>query len=81
MDCYEGMRAALRRNIEGLTHLSSDEKDALLEHECSAAISATEAGRPLVDIFGPDEVHEEAEQNDEAPAKHKTKSATPARLR
>jgi hypothetical protein len=60
MDCYEGMRAALRRNIEGLTHLSSDEKDALLEHECSAAISATEAGRPLVDIFGPDEAANDA---------------------
>jgi hypothetical protein len=50
-DCYEGMRAALRRNIEGLAHLSADQKEALLESQMGAAIAASEAGRPFVEIY------------------------------
>ena len=67
-DCYEGMRAALRRNIEGLAHLSADQKEALLESQMGAAIAATEAGRPFVEIYGPPAVEEAPEADaDEAP--------------
>lgn len=51
-DCYDGMRAALRRNIEGLAHLSADQKEALLESQMGMAIAATESGRPFVEIYG-----------------------------
>lgn len=49
---YEAMRAALRRNIEGLTHLDEDAKASLLETEFGACVAATEANRPFVDIYG-----------------------------
>lgn len=63
-DCYEGMLAALRRNIEGLAHLSADQKKALLDQEMAQAVAATEAGRPLVEIYGPTATEEAP---DEAP--------------
>jgi hypothetical protein len=50
-DCYDGMRAALRRNIEGLAHLDADQKEALLESQMGMAIAATESGRPFVEIY------------------------------
>jgi hypothetical protein len=62
-DCYEGMRAALRRNIEGLAHLSADQKEALLDGQMDAAIAASEAGRPFVEIYGPPDA-EEAPESD-----------------
>jgi hypothetical protein len=49
--CYDGMRAALRRNIEGLTHLSDADKEALLESQMTQCVSASEAGRPFVEIY------------------------------
>jgi hypothetical protein len=50
-NCYEGMRAALQRNIEGLAHLSDNQKEALLESQMAMAIAATESGRPFVEIY------------------------------
>src|SRR5579859_6517383 len=68
-NCYDAMRAALRRNIEGLTHLSDEAKEALLEQECSAVISASEAGRPFVDIYGPEQATDpDMDYEPEAPA-------------
>lgn len=52
-DCYAGMRAALARNIEGLTNLTEEQREGLLNSEMAAAMAATEAGRPFVDIYGP----------------------------
>ena len=60
-NCYEGMRAALRRNIEGLAHLSADQQEALLESQMGMAIAASESGRPFVEIYGPESVEDAAE--------------------
>lgn len=53
-DCYAGMRAALARNIEGLTHLTDGQREVLLDSEMARAINATEAGQPFVEIYGPE---------------------------
>jgi hypothetical protein len=53
---YESMRAALARNIAGLAHLSTQQKEALLESEVATAVSATESGKPFVEIYSPEEL-------------------------
>lgn len=77
-NCYDGMRAALRRNIEGLTHLSADQKEALLESQMGMAIAATESGRPFVEIYGPPAVEEAVDIEYEAETPAETRAPRPA---
>lgn len=41
-NCYEGMHAALAQNIAGLTHLSAQQQEQLLEVEYQKAVAETE---------------------------------------
>lgn len=81
-DCYEGMRAALRRNIEGLAALTPEQKEGLLATEMAAAIAATESGRPFVEIYGQETATDDANDYEaETPAETRParKAAVPAK--